>query len=164
MIPLDLDNIKKHLSNRSVTAEFQKESNQLSLAFKVGERAIPLFIRIYENSELLQFLAFLPCTIISSAIEDTSRRLHLLNKEVDLPGFGMDEDSKLVFYRIMIPSKGKKIDKDIFDALFNATQVVSTSFLPVITSVALGTVTFDDVVTQAKLHNQSVAQSQLKHE
>lgn len=164
MLPLDLEHIQKHLSSQSIHSKVEPETNQICMMLKIAEREFPLFIRVYEGGEILQLLSFLPCNIKPSALADSARLLHLLNKEIDLPGFGMDEDNKVVFYRSMIPAKDKKINKDIFNALLNATQVVCTSFAPVIAAVAFGTVSFEDVVLQAKQHNQSVAQSQLKSE
>jgi hypothetical protein len=165
MIPLDLKKISEYLDTKGIKAELQKETNQLCILFKIAEREYPLFIRIYEGGELLQLLAFLPCNTKPATHGDTARLLHLLNKEIDTPGFGMDENSEVVFYRCMIPVKDKKLDQNQLNAYVNATQIVCQSFAAVIAGVAFGAVTFDEVLKKSKEHSsQSVTQSQLKKE
>jgi len=160
MIPLNLDNVKQHLHSKGIESEIQKETDQLCIVLKIGDRDFPLFIRIYEGNELLQLLAFLPCNTKESALGDTARLLHLLNKEIDTPGFGMDETSSVVFFRTMLPVKDKKIDPQLFDAYLNATQVVCQSFAPVIAAVAYGGITFDEVLKKSKEHGgPSVSQT-----
>lgn len=162
MLKLDLVEIQKHLQKNSINAEFQKETNQLVIVLKIAEREFPLFIRIFEGGELLQILAFLPCTIKPKNMGDTGRLLHLLNKEIDVPGFGMDEESGVAFYRCMIPAKEHHIDAAIFDALLNAAQVVCTSFAAVIAAVAFGSVSFEEVIKKSKQGHTSLSESQLK--
>lgn len=150
MLTLTLNEILKHLKTKGTLVEWQKETDQLCIMFKIAEREYPLFIRIFEGGELLQLLAFLPCTTSTNTYGETARLLHLLNKQVDLPGFGMDEATDTIFYRCMLPVHNKKIDSQILDALLNATEVVCTSFAPIIAAVAYGTVSFEDVIKQAK--------------
>lgn len=165
MIPLDLNKIATHLRSQGIETELQKETNQLCILLKIAEREFPLFIRIYDGAELLQLLAFLPCNTKSATLADTARLLHLLNKEIDVPGFGMDEGPKVVFYRCMIPVKDKQIDEKILDSYMSATQVVCQSFAPVVAAVAYGAVTFDEVMKKSKeQNNQTLSQSQLKRE
>lgn len=166
MLKLDLHKISKHLENQKIDAQLQKETNQLVIILKIAEREFPLFIRVFDGEELLQILTFLPCTIKPNTMADTARLLHLLNKEIDLPGFGMDEAASVVFYRFMLPAKDKHIDAAIFDAVLNAAQVVCTSFAPVIAAVSYGTATFAEVVKKASEQSggQSLAQSQLPKE
>ncbi len=151
MLPINNSDILKHLVSKGIQAQIQKETNQICIMLKIGEREFPLFIRIFDGGELLQLLAFLPCNFNTDALGEVARLLHALNKKIDLPGFCMDEDSQTIFYRCMLPVRNKKIDSAIFDALLNAVQVVCTSFAPVIATVAYGTVTFKDVIKQSKL-------------
>lgn len=165
MIPLDLNKIQQHLRSQNIEVELQQETNQLCILLKVADREYPLFIRAYEGGELLQLLAFLPCNTKDSTVGDTARLLHLLNKEIDLPGFGMDEEPHVVFYRVMIPVKDKQLDEKILDSYMNATQVVCQSFASVIAAVAYGAITFDDVLKKSKEQShQSLTQSHLRRE
>lgn len=165
MIALDLNKILTYLRSQGIEAEYQKETNQLCILFKTAEREYPLFIRIYDGNELLQLLAFLPCNTKTSTLNDTARLLHLLNKEIDTPGFGMDEDSNVVFYRCMMPIKEKEVDENILHSYINAIQVVCRSFAPVVAAVAYGAVTFDEVIKKSKEQSgQSLTQAQLNKE
>jgi len=150
MLNLDLDSIQNHLKKKGIEAHIQKETQQLCVILKIAEQEFPLFVRIFDGNELLQLLAFLPCNIQKSTLNDTARLLHLLNKEIDIPGFGMDESAFLAFYRCMMPAKNNKIDTAFFDAFFNAVDVVCKTFAPVITAVAHGAITFQDVLQKAK--------------
>lgn len=163
MIPLDLNKIRDYLHSQGVEAAYQKESNQLCILYKTADREYPLFIRIYEGDEMLQLLAFLPCNVKAETFADTARLLHLLNKEIDIPGFGMDENSEVVFYRCMLPIKDKMLDKTLLNSYLNAIQVVCQSFAPVVATVAYGAISFDEVLKKTKEQSgESLTQSQIK--
>lgn len=150
MIKLDLKAIQEHLANSRIEGILQPETNQLYFLKKIGQTDFPVFIRIFDTGELLQLLAFLPCTLMSESANDTARLLHMLNKEMDLPGFGMDENSRVVFYRCMLPVKNKAIDPLLLDAYLNSLDLVCQSFAPVITAVAHRTLTLDEVLKEAQ--------------
>jgi len=150
MIPMDLTKIKDHLKAQNLDVEYQQETDQLVVIFKISEREFPLFIRIYQGGELLQLLAFIPCNTKEETLNDTARLLHLLNKEIDIPGFGMDETSFVVFYRCLVPTQDQQIAPTILDAYVNAIQVVCKTFSSVIAAVAVGAVTFDEVLKKTK--------------
>lgn len=164
MISLKLDAILDYLSQKGIEAQLQAETDQIVILIKIGDREFPLFIRIFEGGDLLQMIVFIPCNIKSSAFGETGRLLHLLNKELDIPGFGLDEDTSVVFYRCMVPILHQQIDESLFDAYLNSIQLVCKSFSPVIASVAYGTVTFDEVMkkTREQNNNQTLTQSQLR--
>jgi hypothetical protein len=163
MIPLTLDKIREYLHTQGMEAAFQKESNQLCILFKTADREYPLFIRIYEGDELLQLLAFLPCSTKPETVADTARLLHLLNKEIDIPGFGMDEDSGTAFFRCMIPTKEKKVDEALLNSYLNVIQVICQSYAPVVASIAYGAITFDEMLKKVKEQSgQSFTKNLLK--
>lgn len=164
MISLTLDAILAYLSKKGMRAELQTETNQVVIIFKIGDREFPLFIRIFEGGELLQLLAFIPCNMKKSAFAETGRLLHLLNKELDIPGFGLDEDSSVVFYRCMLPVQGQQMSETLFNAYLNSIQLVCKSFSSVIATVAYGSATFEDILKKAREQNKnkSFTQSQLR--
>jgi hypothetical protein len=149
MIPLSLKDIQKYLETKDLTVEEQKETNQLYIVLKISDFEFPLFIRIFEGGELLQLLAFFPCNTKSSTLGETARLLHLLNKELDVPGFGMDEDSFVVYYRCMIPVKDNQVDEALLNAYMNSIELVCRSFAPVVLTVACGGLTFEGILKQA---------------
>ena len=73
-------------------------------------------------------LVFIPIQLKPDAIHDVSRLLHMLNKEMDLPGFGMDENAGVVFYRLMIPAMNKKIDGDLLLAYLKTANNICELF------------------------------------
>lgn len=166
MIHLKLEKILDYLQKKGFPAQLQKETNQLVMVFKIADREFPFFLRIFEGGELLQLLAFLPCNTTSNTIADTGRLLHLLNKELDIPGFGLDESTSVVFYRCMIPVQNQQIDEALLEAFLSSIQLVCKSFAPVIAAVAYGSATFEEVLkkTREQSGGKSVSQSQLRSE
>lgn len=150
MNTLTLDSLKRHLISQSFEPQFQAETQQLYLIFKVENREFPLFFRIYDGGDLLQMLSFIPCMLKPTAINDLSRLLHLLNKELDIPGFGVDEASSVIFYRIMLPASEGQIDLKIVDTFVGSIKNVVETFAPVIATVAAGMTTFQEVLKKVK--------------
>lgn len=150
MIPLKLESVLEYLKNKGFDASIQKETNQIVIVLKLADRDFPLFFRIFPGEELLQVLVFIPCSIKPETVADTARLLHLLNKELDIPGFGMDENTSTVFYRCMIPVKNKEVDETFLSAYLNSIQVICKTLAPVIGAVAFGATTFQEVLQKTQ--------------
>lgn len=146
MLTLTLDNIKQFLLSKKHDVQYQKETNQLYLLFKIEGHDFPLFIRVYEEGDLLQLIMFIPTSIREGSAGDLARLLHTLNKEIDIPGFGMDESSKVVFYRLMIPALNKQVEEGVVELLFNSLPLVAESFAPVIMTAAAGVATYEEIM------------------
>lgn len=157
MIPLKTSKLLEYLQMKGFEAALQTETNQIIIVFKIGSKEYPLFIRIFEGDELLQLLAFIPCTMKPEMVADTSRLLHLLNKELDIPGFGMDETTPVIFYRCMLPIKNEEVDETVLDAYLSSIQIICKSFTPVIASVAFGAATFEEVLKKSREKNASLS-------
>ncbi|MFQ5729728.1 MAG: YbjN domain-containing protein, partial [Waddliaceae bacterium] len=110
MMKVTLDALLKFLKKKNYDAKLQRETQQIYIILKLEEKEFPLFLRIFEQSDLLQLLVFMPIQIKPGTHADLARLLHLINKELDIPGFGMDENSEVAFYRCMLPTPEKKID------------------------------------------------------
>jgi hypothetical protein len=155
MLDLTLDALLQHLQKNKFDAKLQKETNQIYVVFKVQNQDFPLFIRIYEGTNLLQLLVFMPSNVKPETRPDLARLLHLLNKEMDIPGFGMDEtvvaegQGGVTFYRIIIPTTDSQIDEKLLDTFMGSIQSVSEAFFPVIATVANGMATFEEVLKKA---------------
>lgn len=149
MIPLTLDSLYDFLSENKFEVKRQPETNQLYILFKVQDQDYPLFLRVMDEGELLQLLAFMPITSDAKTVADLGRLLHLFNKEIDIPGFGMDESSNVIFYRIVLPAMDGKISGDIVAGYLNSLKVITETFYPVIAAVVTGAVTYADVVKKA---------------
>lgn len=146
MIPLNLDQILKHLRRKNYDAKLQSETNQIYFIHKAGQLEFPIFFRIFEKGDLLQLLAFIPSNFKEGTQTEVARLLHLLNKELDIPGFGMDETEGVIFYRSMLPAFDKKIDLNLLESFLKAIPVICETFAPVIIAVANKKASFKDVL------------------
>ncbi len=150
MIALTIDSLHKHLQEKNLSPEIQKETHQIYVIFKYGGKEFPLFFRIFEEHGLLQLITFIPSNLKAECVGDLARLLHYLNKELDIPGFCFDEAAGLVFYRVMIPAPNKEIDPKILDAYIQSVQTVCQTFAPVIAAVSTGMSSFDSVLKLVK--------------
>lgn len=154
MISLDLNQILDYLTKKKYNAHFQKETNQICVIFKIEQKEFPLFIRISENNDLLQMITFIPRTMKASSVSEVARLLHLFNKELDLPGFGMNEESGHIFYRCIIPCTKKKLESSVLEGYLNSIQIVCKSFSPPIEALAEGAISYEALVKMAKEREQ----------
>ncbi|HEY4832398.1 MAG TPA: YbjN domain-containing protein [Waddliaceae bacterium] len=150
MIQLNLNVLIKYLRDKHYDAQLQSETQQIYIILKIAGREFPLFIRIFEQSDLLQLLVFMPINIKQGAYADLARLLHQLNKELDIPGFGMDESAGVVFYRCMLPVLDKKIEESLLDSFLKSISVICESICPPIFTVASGSASYAEIIAKAK--------------
>lgn len=150
MKDLTNENVLQALKSQDIEAYIQKETDQVYTILKIESADYPLFIRILESGPILQFITFIPCTVDKKNISELSRTLHFINKEMDLPGFGIDENAKVVFYRMTLPSFDKKFNPKEIEKLIKTIKLVCESFPPLIINVAQGTISYKAVVEMAK--------------
>lgn len=84
----------------------------------------------------------------------------MMNKELDLPGFGVDEKTGVIFYRFMLPTSEREFNENILDALIESTRNITESFAPAIAAVAGGVATFDEVVKKFQQDEAQQPQTQ----
>jgi hypothetical protein len=120
MIHLKLEDLLRHLK-KTHEAELQKENKQIAIMLKIDQQEVPLFVGVLHDT-LVQMIAYLPFEIKADSIAEVARFLHLLNKQLDLPGFGMDEQASLLFYRAVIPCLKPEVDAELFDAYLRTLQ------------------------------------------
>lgn len=149
MINMTNQDLLSYLRKNQYEAEVQEETQQVYTIIKIGEREYPLFLRIVDDGHLLQMLAFIPCPLEKPIIPDMARLLHLLNKELDLPGFGMDEMAGVIFYRLMLPTPKKKIEGDLLLAFIKTIERVCEMFSNPIEAIGYGHMTLDEVLQKA---------------
>jgi hypothetical protein len=146
MLPVDIDHIYSFLKDQGYEPQKQTESHQVFYSIKQEKGEFPVFLRIFENTNALQLIAFLPCTVKKEALDGLGRLLHRLNKEIDLPGFGLDEDSGLVFYRLMITPQNGQIPEEILKHSLKAAENVLDSLSMVAMAVATGIASYQEVL------------------
>ncbi len=152
MIPLTIPALQEHLKALKLDPIFQQETNQLIVIFKIDGYDFPLFFRIFEGAQLLQLITFIPCNLKASAAPSLARLLHLINKEIDLPGFGMDEKASIVYYRMMLTAVNGEIDGKVLETISSTLKTLCETFGPVISAVASGAASYEDVLK--KLESQ----------
>lgn len=150
MIPADQKSLLAFLKEEGRDANIQQETDQIYEVLKAGPREFPMFIRIMEDATLIQILAFFPAQVKKECAPEIARLLHLLNKELDIPGFGLDEQADVTFYRCMIPTVDKKIPKKILQGFLNSIQVVCETFSPAVEAVAGGHASFEELLEKAE--------------
>jgi hypothetical protein len=153
---LNEQDLIESLKTIGVEAKLQPNTKQLLAKFSYNDQEYPTFIRQLEGGNLLQLLTFIPCSVDPKALEGLSRLLHMINKELDMPGFCIDEESKTVFYRVVIPCVGQEIDESLFLAYFNTCQSVCATFGMVIHAVAICAMTLNEIIEKMKEKQGSV--------
>lgn len=142
---LNLENLLKVIQKTNPEASIQTETQQIVIKIAVKKVEFPFFIRITNDEKLIQLLSFFPSNIKAGCEADTARCLHLLNKELDVPGFGMDDLNGLVFYRYMIPCENKEFNESTLDRFMIAIPGICESFFPLIFNITQGTMKFADI-------------------
>lgn len=150
MIKLSLDNVQKFLASRGINAHPEKVTNQLYVMMKHGNLEYPMFMRVYENDSLLQLLIFIPCSIQDGCQPDLARLLLLINKEIDIPGYGMDEAASVVFYRVMLPTHEGQLEEKLINLYLDAFEPLCNIFTAPIMAAASGKMTYNEILKELK--------------
>lgn len=155
-VSIERDALLKFLKENEYDAHDKPEQGQILVNIKVDKYDFPLYLHPFLDGELIQIITFIPCRVEEESFPDLARLLHLLNKDMDMPGLCMDEPSKSVFYRCMAPAFGKVMLKSALFAYLNTSHNVVNAFAPVIAAIGSGKVSYDDVVKT----NQTLAQDE----
>lgn len=170
MINMTPEALLAFMRKNQYEADIQADTQQVYTVFKMNQREYPLFLRVFDQGHLLQLLVFIPSQLEpneswlkekegtflppskqrQAVIADIARLLHLLNKELDLPGFGLDEMAGVIFYRLMLPTPKKKIDGDLLLAFLKTVEHVCRMFATPIEAVSSGQMTLNEVLKKAK--------------
>ncbi len=150
MLNMTLESLLTHMRENSYEAHIQADTQQVYTILKFNKKEYPLFLRIFDEGHLLQLLVFIPIHLKKEVIPDMARLLHLLNKELDMPGFGMDEMAGVIFYRLMLPTPKKKINGEILTAFLKTIEQVCTTFASPIEAIGLGQMTLEDILKKAQ--------------
>lgn len=138
LISLNNENLLQILRKHFKEPKVQPESGQVYFIIETSFGEFPVFLRIDVPTSILHIIAFLPCPMRPNAPPEIARLLHLINKEIDLPGFCLDEAAGVVFYRLSLIGNHGKIDGDIVEKVVTSLPNLCQSFYPIIASVANG--------------------------
>ncbi len=147
---INIKTIETYLVQNKIEVKRQEETDQLYFLLSLQGKEVPVFIKIFPGELMVQLISFLPFQVSPEAFGDLSRLLHFLNRETDAPGFGLDEESKLVFYRLMVPTLNSELNESLFNMYLNTLQNICNEFILNIEPVASGRVSFDEVLKQAR--------------
>lgn len=132
------------LKENQLDPVLQKETGQLYTLFNKNGVDVYIFYVITSQNRMLQLIAYLPYQLHEKTLSDVARMLHMLNKELDMPGFGMDETEKLMFYRSVLPCFDGKIEEKQLLAHIKTVQLACDSFMHAIGLVAAGSASIND--------------------
>jgi hypothetical protein len=177
MITMTPDSILTFMRKNKYESDIQSDTQQVYTIIKIEQKEYPLFLRVFDDGHLLQLLVFIPCHLKpnehfnfekqaksekreayessdhhqqQAVVADLARLLHLLNKELDVPGFGMDEMAGVVFYRLMLPTPKKKIDEELLLAFLKTAEHVCQMFSTPIEAVSSGQMTLNEILAKAQ--------------
>ena len=143
-IKLNQDELIKLLNKFQLEPTLQSETDQIYIVMKIADQEVPIFLGIRSEETLLQSVAYIPYQLEEKALNEVSRVLHILNRELDVPGFGLDEQQKLMFYRCVILCPDHELDEKILELYLATTRIAVESFMGAISMVASGKQTVDD--------------------
>jgi len=103
-----------------------------------------------DGDHLLQFVSSLPFPLIGKVAGDTARMILLVNKVIELPGFGMSEiDESLYYQHVHLCRKGYFEDATVGQLLSTILHYVD-EYAPVVEEIAVGEKSFGVVVEEMK--------------
>jgi hypothetical protein len=138
MVKLTLPAVLAYLK-RQYQAELQEDKQQIVFILKMGDKEVPVFVNVLHET-ILQMIAYLPYELKLDGMGEIARLLHLINKQLDVPGFGLDENINMVFYRAVIPCLEPEIDEKLIEAYLSTITVACRSFTGSIEALASGDV------------------------
>ncbi len=150
MTKLTNEDLLKHLEEKQLKPQLQEETGQIVMAFRLNEKDFPIFLRIAEDEDFLQVLSFLPTKIKEGQHSAVARFLHHINNQVNLPGFSMDDQQDLVFYRIILPCPNKEVNEAMLEKFLGAIFNVSNTFFPIVSSLAEGISSYKDTMKKLR--------------
>ncbi len=126
---LSPDALMQLLSRGKDKPVFQKNTGQVYIETTIQGKKIPIFFGILGDGYLLQMISYLPFQLKEERLGDIALLLHRLNKEIDLPGYGMDEENKLIYYRVVVYCDEKELNEKTLDIYVKSSQFASAALI-----------------------------------
>ncbi|AHK63063.1 hypothetical protein BOKEGFJH_00189 [Chlamydia avium] len=147
---LNQNNLSNFLKQIGLQPLLERESQLTYINIQVEDHELPLFFVIRNNGEILQMICYFPYQLHDEQKGTTARLLHLLNRDLDTPGFGMDEEQGLIFYRIVVPCLQGQINETLLHIYIDTIKLVCDSFSNAIGLISSGNMNLDELKKQAK--------------
>jgi hypothetical protein len=140
------DSLFHFLKEKNYAPSLDQDSGQVYVVMNFTKYDIPIFFGIRGEGRLLQTIAYLPFEVKTNTLAQVARLLHILNKKVDMPGFGMDESQKLLFYRCVVPCMNGQLNGKLLELYLGTSRVACETFINAIALVAMGSATVEDAL------------------
>lgn len=150
MIEMTSEALLDFYREQGLEATADRETGQVLFNLSYEQTQCPVFVRIYPEGQLLQLMMFFPMMMQPKSQGDTARLLHFFNKELDIPGFGMDETAGVCFFRCMIPTNEQKISKEILRGYLDTLRTVCQNFFSSIGVITTRAMTFEALMEKAQ--------------
>lgn len=150
MFDFNVNALIAYLRENNAQPELQKETGQVFLLHQLQGYEVPIFFLLRPESTLLQIIAYLPFRIPDKTLGDTARLLHILNRDLDMPGFGIDESEKMSFFRCVVPALDGKIEKRFFNMYLATSKIACDTFMRAIGMIVSGSAPLEDVLKETK--------------
>ncbi|WP_201456823.1 YbjN domain-containing protein [Chlamydia sp. 17-3921] len=147
---LNQNNLTKFLRDSNLEPLFEKSSSLTYINILVNDHELPVFFVIRSEGEVLQLVCYFPYQLSETHKEATARLLHLLNRDIDIPGFGMDEEQGLIFYRLVIPCLNKEMSGPLLRIYIDTIKIVCDSFVHAIGLISTGNLNLDEMKRLAR--------------
>ncbi|AAD18553.1 hypothetical protein CpB0425 [Chlamydia pneumoniae TW-183] len=151
---LNQNNLTKFLKSSDEEPFLERESGLTYINIQANGNELPLFFVIRSEGEILQLICYLPYQLHESHKASTARLLHLLNRDIDIPGFGMDEEQGLIFYRLVLPCLNGEIHDTLLRIYIDTIKLVCDSFSHAIGLISSGNMNLDELRRQALQEQQ----------
>lgn len=147
---ITLDTLLELLLEKKYKASIQKETHQIYVTFLIDEIEFPCFIKIIDSNELIQIITFIPFALSKNSLNEVARLLHILNKELDIPGFGLDEENNAAFFRYMLPTIIHTVDAEVFLEALRTAEITCKNLTPAIGAVIKDPANLQVIVNKIK--------------
>lgn len=154
-----IDSLFDFLSKEGYQPQRQPETHQIYTVLIVNGHSFPLFFKLLEEGNLIQMIAFILPNILPGTLNDLSRFLHLLNKELDLPGFGIDEQAKVSFYRLMLPALDQEVNEELLKIYIKAIEMVLNQSARSIISLSAGEESYGSILKKLEASHERLKQT-----
>jgi hypothetical protein len=137
--------IFRYLQSKDFAPEQQKETDLIFIKIKADVYDVPIFFDIHQERGLLNMMSYLPFQLQEKSIAQVARLLHMINRHFDMPGWGMDEEHKFIFFRLLLPTLDNKLDERLLAAYIQVSSIACITFIHAIARVTTGLAQADDI-------------------
>lgn len=149
-VQLSQNAVLKVLNGMQLNPLWEQGSDQIYILLTIAQREVPIFFGLRGNNTLLQTIAYLPYDLQDPTKGEVARLLHAVNKEIDMPGFGMDEAQKLMFFRSVIPCPNGELNEKLLELYLATTRIACETFMDAIAMTAAGLSSTEQVLQHMK--------------